>query len=485
MMHAILIAAGKAELTEKEILEIVGTDKIAELKKAGDPHPFFKAFVIAHEGFASPEQIETGRRERIKFDSESIKSMAGRALSKIVSGAHRITGGKFAGDAPEIGTEIARTQREINGRLSEIGIYYARPEQRSDLERKKFVSFEAIWDTTRTAAGLAATRLRRLYRVAAGEPGDGLSAAFSGAVELASVAAFNDDGMLLMAMADVQNDTAWITAESLAALPDEEKKRLTELLARSDNQTKSEPEIKYMEIKIDPTTGDITNPDILQHVPFKAIIKIVSSRKANASDLFPDGPAALMGSRKPVKDPVTGETRQEFFGGDVKFREAIHADIVGPLTEQYGKTIAELKASFEQSQNDRNSLAGIIARNRSAAIKKRAGDLVMEAAKSGGIDQAYLTHLEKYMKSGLYPLKNGDDAALVFASVDGKQKIIDDDEFDVDRHIGSYPRDALAEFGKWYKDSFGDDIKAADQKSEVVPAEMRAASRENKELKQF
>lgn len=188
MIQLFMHASGSV-VTEQEILEAIPKATLARIKER-DPHPYFRAFVVAHEGVADPF-FETSRGR--------IKKIVRVFRSTIESMARRIPGAKFFDDyhkkidRQQIGTEVAFIQKEIDGNLHDIAIAYGDPSQRERLASKDIVSMEADVDVGEHQDGsLVLGLIKSIAAYATGKMSDGALPAWSGAKAVGALYAFSE-----------------------------------------------------------------------------------------------------------------------------------------------------------------------------------------------------------------------------------------------------------------------------------------------------
>ena len=184
------IIAVMQAFSSQEIIEMIDPADMQKIK-AGDPHPFFKAWVLAHEGESSPRFAGDSNQVKITWPRSAIQSMQNfiKKGIKFFTGHNRdnSTEGR-----PSLGEIVASKEMEIDGRLSSVVVGYFPPESAGEAKKMDVCSFEAVWDLIKTGAGVVADKLRELTGVALGNSAKD-KPAFDGARELASVQAFEDN----------------------------------------------------------------------------------------------------------------------------------------------------------------------------------------------------------------------------------------------------------------------------------------------------
>lgn len=189
MIQLFLYASGSV-MSEDEILAAIPASTLAEIKKK-DPHPYFRAFVVAHEGVAEPFVKESSGfvKKIIKVFRSAILSMKGRpAGAKYYDDYH-----KQSGPRTEIGREVAHVQKEVNGNLHDISIAYSEPSQAEAMKQKDIVSMEADADFDRETDDTFVLRtIKRVAAYATGKSSDGAAPAWAGAKSVGALYAFTE-----------------------------------------------------------------------------------------------------------------------------------------------------------------------------------------------------------------------------------------------------------------------------------------------------
>lgn len=189
MIQLFLYASGSV-MSEDEILAAIPASTLAEIKRK-DPHPYFRAFVVAHEGVAEPFVKESSGfvKKIIKVFRSAILSMKGRpAGAKYFDDYH-----KQSGPRTEIGREVAHVQKEVNGNLHDISIAYSEPSQAEAMKQKDIVSMEADADFDRETDDTFVLRtIKKIAAYATGKSSDGATPAWAGAKSVGALYAFTE-----------------------------------------------------------------------------------------------------------------------------------------------------------------------------------------------------------------------------------------------------------------------------------------------------
>lgn len=173
---------------EVDIMDIIpkgAYDKI----KAKDPHPFFKAYSIAHEGVSHPKILGEDS-EPIWWGKKAIQS-----IKKAVKSGIKFFKGHNEDSSTEgrrsLGEIIASSEKMIQGELNSIVVGYFPQETRDEVKQYNICSMEAVWNVIRKSGKLFGDTMEKLTGIALGSS-DNDSPAWSGAKELASVQAFEN-----------------------------------------------------------------------------------------------------------------------------------------------------------------------------------------------------------------------------------------------------------------------------------------------------
>jgi hypothetical protein len=184
------IINGKIQaFAENEILAAIPAEELARIKQT-DPHPFFKAYSICHDGVSKPSlMLESGQQDKARPISwmrqavESLKSVIAKGVKF------------FAGHGDEndptrepLGEIITQFQKEIDGKLHHIVIgYFPKPEK---VQAFDVCSQEAEWTFWDNPTGWIADKCKRLTGIALANS-QFEKPAFSGAREMGFIQAFD------------------------------------------------------------------------------------------------------------------------------------------------------------------------------------------------------------------------------------------------------------------------------------------------------
>ena len=169
--------------TESEILSAIPSDELARIK-AINPHPFFKAYSICHDGISKPTLLgDTARPITwMRNAIESIKSVFKKGV-KFFAGH----GAENDPSRESLGEVVADYQTEIDGKLHHVVIgYFPKPEK---VQAFDVCSQEAEWTFWDNPGGWIADKMKRLTGIALANSAFE-KPAFSGAREMGFVQAF-------------------------------------------------------------------------------------------------------------------------------------------------------------------------------------------------------------------------------------------------------------------------------------------------------
>lgn len=154
----------KYEMSKDEILRTIHPEVMSKIK-AIDEHPFFQAFVTAHEGEGNPEILES-ENQKISFPRRAIES-----IKNVVRGVIQAFRGHEAGTndtkgRKPLGQIVGQTEKEIDGKLSHISIFYHPPGVREEAASFDSCSHEGVWTFKEDGkGGLIAQGLETLQAV--------------------------------------------------------------------------------------------------------------------------------------------------------------------------------------------------------------------------------------------------------------------------------------------------------------------------------
>lgn len=184
-----LVSIELQAFSSNEILDMIDPVDLAKIKES-DPHPFFKAWVVAQEGISTPRFVGRTKPVKISWPKKAIQATAGfiKKGIKFFQGHNKdnSTDGR-----PYLGEIVASKIMEIEGKLSSVVVGYFPGENIEQVKKQNVCSMEAIWNLAKTAAGYVSEGIKKLTGIALGN-GNFDKPAFAGAGELAQVQAFED-----------------------------------------------------------------------------------------------------------------------------------------------------------------------------------------------------------------------------------------------------------------------------------------------------
>jgi hypothetical protein len=150
-----------SSLTSSEIMALIDNDTITKIK-ATDPHPFFQAYSICHEGTSQPSILGDTARP-IHWTRAAVQSIKNIILKGI-----KFFKGHNADNSTEnresLGEIVASTEREIGGKLHHIAVgYFPNKEKVSDSD---ICSQEANWNLFEQAGHWFAETIDKLTGIA-------------------------------------------------------------------------------------------------------------------------------------------------------------------------------------------------------------------------------------------------------------------------------------------------------------------------------
>lgn len=141
-------------LSNEEMRAAIGEDTIARIK-ATDPNPYFKAWVIVHEGKAFPE-IEGLTNKTVFFTKTAVQGAVNVLRAGIKYGVDFIFGhnpGWQEYGSEKAGQVVAVAHRTIGGQDSAIAIGYFPPETRDRADKISAVSIEGVLNLQEDSQG--------------------------------------------------------------------------------------------------------------------------------------------------------------------------------------------------------------------------------------------------------------------------------------------------------------------------------------------
>jgi hypothetical protein len=127
---SVFIKAKIRAMAEADVLKMVPDRVIRDIKRE-DQHPHFKAFVVSHEGIATPNIVGVGRTVQ-KWFSNAVKALA----MKLNIGTKVFNGHEENNDHNDyrttVGEVIGKGLEMINGLISTVAVTYIYPQFKDD-----------------------------------------------------------------------------------------------------------------------------------------------------------------------------------------------------------------------------------------------------------------------------------------------------------------------------------------------------------------
>src|SRR3970282_251702 len=129
--------------SQSEILELLDFDTIQGIQQK-DPHPFFQAYSIAHEGVSQPKILDDEQKP-ICWGRRAIQSLKNLVLKgiKLFKGHNKDNSTK---NRESIGEVVGNIEKEIDGKLNNVEITYHTPEQVEEAKQYDVCSQEGSWN---------------------------------------------------------------------------------------------------------------------------------------------------------------------------------------------------------------------------------------------------------------------------------------------------------------------------------------------------
>jgi len=169
-----------------DIMSHIDPDILAKIKER-DPHPFFKAYAIAHEGTSTPRVIGEGA-QKIDWPRKAIQSIKGAIKKGIKFFSGHNEDNSIEG-RPYLGRIVGSAEIEIDGKLHSVAIGYFNPKHRNEVKNYDVCSMEAVWNLVKQGGRVVGDTIHKLTGIALAN-GQEEAPAWSGAKELAMVQAF-------------------------------------------------------------------------------------------------------------------------------------------------------------------------------------------------------------------------------------------------------------------------------------------------------
>lgn len=201
-----LIGISLQAFSNNDIIHMIPGDIMSDIKSR-DPHPYFRAYVMAHEGESSPVILEGGQKIKTKISwprqaVETIKNLVRRGIQFFRGhNADNSTVGRES-----LGEIVAGKDMTINGKLSHVVVGYFPPGTRDEVKKYDVCSMEAIWNLAKEAGRTVADSIKELTGIALGNSNIE-KPAFSGASVLGTVQAFDEEKKGIAQMENLSIET--------------------------------------------------------------------------------------------------------------------------------------------------------------------------------------------------------------------------------------------------------------------------------------
>lgn len=174
--------------TQSEILHMIPRNTLNQIREK-DKHPYFAAYSICHEGVSSPKVIGEGFKP-ILWTRKAVQSLKGVVLKglKFFLGHNE---DNSTNDREPVGTVVADTQKEIDGKLHHIVVGYF--PNKEIVANKDVCSQEGNWNLLEMAKRWVADTVHKITAIALGDSKID-TPAFNEAKRLGMVQAFETSG---------------------------------------------------------------------------------------------------------------------------------------------------------------------------------------------------------------------------------------------------------------------------------------------------
>lgn len=188
-MYVRLICEEIQAFSSNDILEMIDPDDLEKIKQK-DPHPYFKAFVLAHEGISSPRFVGDTLNTEIIWPAKAIQSMKNfiKKGIKFFKGHNK---DNSISNREALGKIVATKEMIIKNKLSNVVVGYFPSDKKEEIKKMNICSMEALWNFIKRGGKIIADSLKELTGVALGNSIN-KKPAFEGARELGFVQAFEN-----------------------------------------------------------------------------------------------------------------------------------------------------------------------------------------------------------------------------------------------------------------------------------------------------
>jgi len=172
--------------TENEILALIPSEMLKAIKDK-DPHPFFQAYSICHEGVSMPKLLGDTAKP-IHWTKRAVQSIKNVIKNGVKFFLGHNKDNSTAGRR-ELGEVVHSFEKEIDGALHHIVISYHKPDVREEVKKYDICSQEAEWEFFDIAGNMVADAMDKITGIAL-QSSEVAEPAFSGARRLGLVQAF-------------------------------------------------------------------------------------------------------------------------------------------------------------------------------------------------------------------------------------------------------------------------------------------------------
>lgn len=186
-----LVCSRIQAFTDSEILALVPAETLKAIKEK-DPHPFFQAYSICHEGVSMPRLIGDTAKP-IHWTKKAVQSIK----NVIKNGVKFFLGHNEDNSTTgrrELGEVVHSFEKEIDGALHHVVISYHSPDVREEVKKYDICSQEAEWSFFDVAGNLIADAMDKMTGIAL-QSSSVAEPAFSGARRLGLVQAFGAENL--------------------------------------------------------------------------------------------------------------------------------------------------------------------------------------------------------------------------------------------------------------------------------------------------
>lgn len=187
-VQCISLVSKKIEaFSQSEILSMIDADTLASIKQS-NPHPFFQAYSICHDGVSNPTIIGEVPKP-ITWTRKAVQSLK-NVISKGVKFFNRHNKDNSTNNRESLGEVVASKQMEMDGELHHVVVGYF--PDKSKVSEMDICSHEGDWNLLETIGGYVADSIEKLTGIALSSSSIERPA-FKGALRLGMVQAFENN----------------------------------------------------------------------------------------------------------------------------------------------------------------------------------------------------------------------------------------------------------------------------------------------------